>query len=135
MGSKTTRVEYKGKEGMSQHVLAAVDDMFFASKIRATAQHLGIDVRFARSAAALIEAAREDAPVLIIVDLHAQRCDPFALAQSLKADALLHNLPLIGFFSHVQTALKLRAEAAGFDRVMPRSAFTKHLAEILQAKY
>jgi CheY-like chemotaxis protein len=120
---------------MSQHVLAAVDDMFFASKIRATAEHLGLDVRFARTADALVAAAREDAPALVVVDLHAQRCDPFALAESFKADAVLRNIPLIGFFSHVQTALKLRAEAAGFDRVMPRSAFTKHLAEILQTKY
>ncbi|HEV2914036.1 MAG TPA: hypothetical protein VGX92_12210 [Pyrinomonadaceae bacterium] len=120
---------------MSQHVIAAVDDMFFASKIRASAEHLGRDVRFARSANALITWAREDAPALILVDLHAQRFDPIALAKTLKADEDLRCLPLVGFFSHVQTALKLRAEEAGFDRVMPRSAFTKHLAEILQSKF
>lgn len=119
---------------MSQHVLAAVDDMFFASKIRAMAEHLGLGARFARGTDALITAAREDAPSLVIVDLHAQRCDPFALAQSLKADEALRDIPLVGFFSHVQTELQRRAEEAGFDRVMPRSAFTKHLAEILQTK-
>jgi hypothetical protein len=34
----------------------------------------------------------------------------------------------------VQTALQQRAEESGFDRVMPRSVFTKRLAEILEGK-
>ena len=33
--------------------------------------------------------------------------------------------------TEVQTELQRAAEAAGFDRVIPRSAFTKHLPEIL----
>ena len=49
----------------------------------------------------------------------------------MKVDERLRAVPLVGFFSHVQTALRRRAEEAGYDRVMPRSAFTKHLAEIL----
>ena len=55
---------------MSRTVLAAVDDMFFASKIRAVAEHLGVKVRFLRSNAGLIEAALNDVPSLIIADLH-----------------------------------------------------------------
>ncbi len=117
---------------MSQNVIAVVDDIFFASKIKATAEHLGIKVSFPRSADEALERAREDAPSLLVVDLHAQRCDPFALAERLKADAQLRRLPLIAFFSHVQTDLQRRAEESGFDRVMPRSAFTKHLPELLQ---
>jgi len=117
---------------MSQHVLAAVDDIFFASKIRATAGHLGLDVRFGRSAQELMALVREDQPALIIVDLHSQVFDPFALALGLKGDEKLRVIPLMGFFSHVQTALQHRAEEAGFDRVIPRSAFAKHLSDILQ---
>jgi CheY-like chemotaxis protein len=117
---------------MSPYVIAAVDDMFFASKIKATAEHLGITVRFLPSADALVAQARREPPALVIIDLHSQRSDPFTLAERLKADEELRALPLIGFFSHVQTALQSRAEEAGFDRVMPRSAFTKQLAEILR---
>ena len=120
---------------MSQHnIIAAVDDMFFASKIRATAEHLGIRVRFPRSVEEFLRLARESEPSLAIVDLHAERCDPFALAERLKADEELRDLKLIGFFSHVQTALQQRAASVGYDRVMPRSAFTKQLSEILQNK-
>jgi CheY-like chemotaxis protein len=118
---------------MNQHVLAAIDDMFFASKIRASAEHLGVDVRFIRSVEEALESARQERPSLLIVDLHSQRCDPFALAEALKSDEHLRDLPLVGFFSHVQTELQRRAEQAGYDRVLPRSVFTKHLAEILQS--
>lgn len=116
---------------MTKPVIAAVDDMFFASKIRAVAEHLGVQVLFVRSADEALAAARLDVPSLILADLHAQKCDPFTLAEQLKADETLRAVPLVGFFSHVQTELQQRAERAGYDRVMPRSAFTKHLPEIL----
>jgi CheY-like chemotaxis protein len=78
-----------------------------------------------------LEAARVEEPSLILADLHAQKCDPFALAEQLKADEALRAVTLVGFFSHVQTQLQQRAEQSGFDRVMPRSAFSKNLPEIL----
>ncbi|HEV7376996.1 MAG TPA: hypothetical protein VGN95_19930 [Pyrinomonadaceae bacterium] len=119
---------------MGKYLIAAVDDMFFASKIRATAEHLGLDVRFAKSVEAVIETARAELPSLIIADLHSEKCDPFNLAEQLKADEQLRAVTLIGFFSHVQTALRERAEQSGFDRIMPRSAFSKHLPEILEGR-
>jgi PleD family two-component response regulator len=117
---------------MSKSVIAVVDDMFFASKIRAVAEQLGLNVRFARSADEAFEAARTDNPALIIADLHAQKCDPFDLAEQLKMDETLRAVPLLGFFSHVQTELQQRAQRAGYDRIMPRSAFSKNLPEILE---
>jgi PleD family two-component response regulator len=119
---------------MGKYVIAAVDDMFFASKIRAAAEHVGVDVRFAKSASAAIETAREELPSLIVADLHSEKCDPFNLAEQLKSDEQLRAVPLVGFFSHVQTALQQRAVQSGYDRIMPRSAFSKHLPEILEGK-
>lgn len=116
---------------MPRNTIAVVDDLFFASKIRGTAAELDVTITFARSLEAAIEAARRDSPSLIICDLHARKLDPLDLARQLKADKRLSSIPLLGFFSHVQTELQRQAEAAGFDRVLPRSAFTKHLAKIL----
>lgn len=114
-----------------RNVIAVVDDLFFASKIRGTAEQVGTTVKFARTVDALIEVSRRDHPQLIICDLHTQRLEFSELAKQLKSDGELHSIPLIGFFSHVQTELQQRAEQAGFDQVLPRSAFVKHLAEIL----
>ena len=119
---------------MNQSVIAAVDDMLFASKIRAVAEHLGVTVRFARTVPAVIEAARTERPSVVIVDLHSQRCQPLELARELKADVDLSSISLVGFFSHVDTALGIAAEEAGYDRVMPRSAFSNNLAGILSSE-
>lgn len=120
---------------MSKYVIAVVDDMFFASKIRATAESMDLIVRFVRSADALLEAARKELPSLVIADLHSQKCDPFSLAEQLKADEQLRAVPVMGFFSHVQTDLQQKAQQAGFDRVLPRSAFSARLPEILEGKF
>lgn len=120
---------------MSNKIIAAVDDMFFASKIRAVAEHLGLTVQFVKSVPAAIEAVRQDTPSVIVADLHSQRCQPLELARELKADDDLRAIPIIGFFSHVETALQAAALEAGYDRVMPRSAFSNNLAQILNGEF
>ena len=110
---------------MSQIVIAVVDDMFFASKIRAVAEAVGVEISFPRSKEALMQKVRETKPRLVIVDLHNQKIDPNELAKELTG------IRLLGFFSHVQTDLQRNAIAAGFDEVIPRSVFARDLPEIL----
>jgi CheY-like chemotaxis protein len=118
----------------SRTVIAAVDDLFFAAKIRATAEHLGVEVRFVRSVDALIASARERKPELIIVDLQSQKIDPIEGANRLKTDHELSLIPVLGFFSHVLTEWQQRAKDAGYTHVMPRSAFSSRLPEILNGQ-
>ena len=119
---------------MNRRVIAAVSDMLFASKIRGTAEHLNVSVDFARTEGGLFDSAKADVPSLILLDLHDTRLDPFALAARLKADEQLRDVPLVGFFSHVETELQRRAVEAGVDHVLPRSVFTRRLAEILKGE-
>lgn len=116
---------------MSGTVISVVDDMFFASKIRAVAEAVGTEISFPRSTEALLQKAREVKPQLIIVDLHNQKIDPVDLARQLKADEELREIRLLGFFSHVQTELQKNAFTAGFDQVIPRSVFARDLEKIL----
>ena len=118
---------------MSQTVISVVDDMFFASKIRAVAQAAGVEISFPRSVDAVVSKARETKPGLIMVDLHNQRIDPVALAREIKSHEDLRDIRLLGFFSHVQVELKNNALSAGFDEVIPRSVFARDLPEILTA--
>lgn len=119
---------------MDQRVLAAVDDMIFAAKIKGTGAAVGTTVEFVRSPAAAIAAIEREVPSLIICDLHAEKVDPFDLARELKKHFAGKDVTMLGFFSHVNIELKRRAEAAGFDRVLPRSAFVKDLVEILRGE-
>src|SRR5712692_4534571 len=108
-------------------VVALMDDLFFQMKLAETAKHLGVEVKVASNADALL-GLMEPAPKLVIVDLNA-RSGAIEAIQRLRGIA--DGVPVIGFLSHVQTDLATQAQAAGCDEVMPRSAFTKNLAAIL----
>jgi len=119
---------------MNRRVLAAVGDLLFASKIRGTAEQLNVTAEFARSADALFDSAKTEVPSLIILDLHSEQLDPFALIERLKADEQLSAVPVVGFFSHVETEILRRAKEAGIDHALPRSAFTQRLPGILKGE-
>jgi len=118
---------------MGQVIIAVVDDMFFAAKIRAVAEAVGVEISFPRNKEMLIQKVRETKPRLIVVDLHNQKIDSNALANELKSDEQLRDIRILGFFSHVQTELQRNAIAAGFDQVIPRSVFARDLPQILSA--
>ena len=117
---------------MKKRVVAGVDDLFFAAKIRGTAEQAGAEVVFAKTAAALLEETARAATDLIIIDLQASRLDPFEAVQGLKSDERTRAVPVVAFFAHVETELQRRAKEAGVEHVMPRSVFSQRLAEMLR---
>jgi CheY-like chemotaxis protein len=116
---------------MPRHIIAIVDDLFFASKIRGTAEQVGVTTSFPRTVDAVLEGTAQDKPSLILCDLHSEKIDAVELAKKLKADESTRDVALIGFFSHLQTELERAAVEAGFDRVIPRSVFARDLVKIL----
>ncbi len=120
---------------MKRQVIAAVDDLFFAAKIRGTAEQAGAEVAFARDAGKLLEAARRGGAVALILDLQSNSIDPFAVAEQLKSDERTRDLPIVAFYSHVETELQKRARQAGIEHVLPRSVFNQRLAAILRGEF
>ena len=116
---------------MTKRILAVVDDMFFASKIRAVAESLGSDLTFIKSVDALLEKAREMRPDLVVVDLQNQKTSPISVAEQLRSDPQLKDVELLGFFSHVEVELQRQAKEAGFSQVLPRSVFARDLPALL----
>jgi CheY-like chemotaxis protein len=112
-------------------ILAIVDDLMFASKIKTTASQLGVAVAFARSSAAALTDMRANQPALVILDLNSTRTDPLGTVAAMKADPALAAIPTIGFASHVQTDVIDAARQAGVGEVLARSAFTQRLPDIL----
>ncbi len=114
---------------MSRRIIAVVPDLFFSTRILATARTVAVPVDLVplpRALAACIEAL----PALVLIDLHANG-DPMALVRALKADERTRAITLVGFYSHVETALRRAALEAGIDEALPRSAFTQRLPELL----
>jgi PleD family two-component response regulator len=113
-------------------ILAVLDDLMFTSKIKTAANRLGVTVMFARSAEAALGEMRKAAPTLVILDLNNARTAPLEIVSAMKADAALASIPTIGYASHVQTDVIAAARGAGVGEVLPRSAFTMQLGEILK---
>jgi CheY-like chemotaxis protein len=109
-------------------VVAVLDDLFFNVKIVDGAKRAGLSATFVKSEDAALSKLRE-LPSILVVDLNCAAVDPLALVQRVKAE--FPNVPAIGYVSHVQTDLRSRAEAAGFDVVLPRSVFSTRLADVL----
>jgi len=112
-----------------RRVVAVVPDLFFAARIAATAERLGVRLELPAPAAAP-DTIRLATPDLVILDLHAPG-DPLALARALRADPATRAIHVVGFYSHVDRELREAALGAGLDQVLPRSAFTVRLPALL----
>lgn len=111
-------------------IVAIVDDMFFAAKIRAAAQAVACEVESVRSLEQLGKSI-SSLPSLVIVDLNSERLDALQAIETLKSTPSIKGIPIVGFLSHVQVDLKQAAERTGCDYVIPRSLFSMKLAEIV----
>jgi len=113
-------------------VVVAVDDLLFASRISSVAKALGVEIAFARSPEAIVEAVRTRAPRLVILDLNSLKVRPLEALAALTADPALAGVATLGFVSHVQADLIAEARAAGVGQVLARSAFVNQLPQLLQ---
>jgi PleD family two-component response regulator len=113
-------------------ILAVVDDLLFTVKISDAAKRVGLDAEFVKSEHDLLDKAAEERPLLIILDLNANSVQPLKLISTLKANDDLKSISIIAFLSHIQGELKQKAQEAGANMVMARSAFSQNLQQILK---
>ena len=120
-----------GSAPAARRILVAVDDMFFLAKIQETARQLKVHIELAKSDKELLEKATPP-PALIILDLNSTALKPLATIAKIRHSPELKKVALIGFLSHLQADLKMKAQEAGCDLVMPRSAFSVSLPSLLR---
>ena len=115
---------------MLNPLLILCPDLIFSTKIFSTAKALNLPAQGVRTLEALREKLTTATYSRLIIDLNATGIDPIAAIQLAKS--LPTCPPIIAFLSHVQTELAAAAKAAGADQVLPRSAFSAKLPELLQ---
>ena len=115
-------------------VLALVDDLFFQAKIQETARKLNVKVEFVKTEKDMLDKIKQNGdgekPSLVIFDMNNANAKPLTLIPKLKAK--LKKTSIIGFLSHVQGDLKQKAHEVGCDMVLPRSAFSQNLPQLLR---
>jgi len=118
----------------ASRVFAFVEDLFFLTKIQDTGRKMNVKVEFVRTEKDLADRMKnngEEKPSLIIFDLNNANAKPLSLIPKLKSK-LKKATSIIGFLSHVQGDLKQKAHEVGCDMVLPRSAFSQNLPQLLR---
>lgn len=112
-------------------VAALVPDLLFGSRVQADLRAGGHEVTLLSRPDDV--AAAVGAEVLVI-DLTDADLDGVGVLEALRAaqDTAGGGLPrTLGFFAHVDTAVRERAQAAGFDLVVPRSRMAREGASLV----
>ena len=117
-------------------IFCFIEDLFFLAKINETARKLGVKVEFVKSAdkeapGRILDAPEEERARLIVFDLNNANAKPLSLIPKFKTK-FKKSVSVIGFLSHLQGDLKAKATEAGCDTVMPRSAFSQSLPNLLR---
>ncbi len=116
----------------NKKIVAAVEDLFFVVKINDLAKRSGFQAEFLKGQDAILSRIAAEPPALLIVDLNNAAIDPVGLISQVKSNPEAKATSVIGFVSHVEAELKQRAQEAGANMVLARSAFSTNLPQILK---
>ena len=123
------------RDGAPTRIFCFIEDLFFQAKINETSKKLGVKVEFVKgdkeSVSRLTDLAEADRPTLVVFDLNNLNAKPKTLIPKFKTK-FKKATSIVGFLNHLQGDLKLKAIEAGCDAVMPRSAFSQTLPNLLR---
>ena len=123
------------REDALTRIFCFIEDLFFQAKIQETSRKLGIKVEFVKgdkdSVQRILDLPEAEKPTLLVFDLNNLNAKPMALIPKFKTK-LKKATSIVGFLNHLQGDLKLKAVEAGCDTVMPRSAFSQSLPNLLR---
>ncbi len=111
-------------------VVALIADLLFGSQVQGALAAAGHEVELVGNA----DRTRErlaDAPAVLLVDLVDEDLHGAALVESLAEEGVLGRTRTLGFYSHVDVHVRVRAEQAGFDLVVPRSRMAREGAALV----
>lgn len=116
-------------------IFCFIEDLFLQAKIQENARKLGVKVEFVKGdkevVSRITEAPEAERATLLVFDLNNLNAKPMALIPKFKTK-LKKATSIVGFLHHLQGDLKIKAIEAGCDTVMPRSAFSQSLPNLLR---
>ena len=115
-------------------VLALVPDLLFGSRLLGTLNAAGHEVDLVTDAGRLRERLADGIaprPAVLVLDLTDEDFEGAELLESLAGAPGLEGVRTLGFFSHVDTRARERAERAGFDLAVPRSRMAREGGELV----
>ena len=108
-------------------VVAVFDDLLLGSNVLGMLRAAGHEATL--SGGADVQPAGAD---VLIVDLAAGTFDGIAVVEALRAAGALETTRTLGVYSHVDADTRNRAQAGGFDLVVPRSRMAREGAQLVE---
>jgi DNA-binding response OmpR family regulator len=115
-------------------VLLLTADLLFGSRVQGDLSAAGHEVELMADelrVRARLEEADEPTSDVLVLDLTDERLDGTAIVGRLTAEDRLSAIRTLGYYSHVDLDVRVRAERAGFDLVVPRSRMAREGAELV----
>ena len=109
-------------------VIALFDDLLLGSNVLGMLRAAGHEASLTGNAGD----ARPDGAAVLIVDLASAGFDGVAVVEQLRAQDELGETRTLGVYSHVDADTKRRADAAGFDLVVPRSRMAREGPQLVE---
>ncbi len=123
------------REDAPTRIFCFIEDLFFQAKIQETSRKLGVKVEFVKGDKEVVERLTDlpeaERPALLVFDLNNLNAKPMSLIPKFKTK-FKKATSIVGFLSHLQGDLKVKAIEVGCDTVMPRSAFSQGLPNLLR---
>jgi hypothetical protein len=105
-------------------VVAVFDDLLLGSNVLGMLRAAGYEAELSGA-----EHAHPGGAKVMVVDLAG--LDGVTLVERLRSAGELEGVKLLGVYSHVDVESRRRAEAAGFDLVVPRSRMAREGASLV----
>jgi len=107
-------------------ILAFVPDLLFGSAVVSSLTAAGHQVELTADPGRPADGEQPEGWELLIVDLTAEAEQRIARVLEVRP----RGLPVLAFYAHVESDVRRRAEAAGFDLVVPRSRLAREGAAL-----
>jgi len=110
--------------------LTVIAERFFLSKVEPAIRALGWDAVIPDYEGDVQSQIASSQPIGIVLDLENEAIDTLDLAQCLRGDPALNELPVLGYASHERPDLLEQGREIGIQ-VVPRSTFAGNLVRVL----
>jgi hypothetical protein len=115
-------------------VLVLTGDLLFGSRVQGDLLAAGHEVELiggGGSLSARLSDAEAPAAEALVADLTDERLEGATIVESALQKGELEGVPTLAFYSHVDVAVRERAESVGFDLVVPRSRMAREGDQLL----
>jgi nucleoside-diphosphate-sugar epimerase len=115
-------------------VLVLTGDLLFGSRVQGDLLAAGHEVELiggGGSLSARLSDAGAPAAEALVADLTDERLEAASIVESALQEGELEGVATLAFYSHVDGAVRERAERVGFDLVVPRSRMAREGAHLL----